>query len=63
MALDEGKTCIDCHQGIAHRLPENYLKTYEEVTAELDGKIVVPENSGRDVATAGSEIKGYLASN
>lgn len=63
LALDEGKTCIDCHQGIAHRLPENYLKTYEEVTAELDGEIVVPENSGRDVATAGSEIKGYLASN
>ena len=22
--LDEGKTCIDCHKGIAHKLPKDY---------------------------------------
>ncbi|TCP94873.1 periplasmic nitrate reductase subunit NapC [Cricetibacter osteomyelitidis] len=22
MAIDEGKTCIDCHKGIAHKLPD-----------------------------------------
>lgn len=30
-ALDEGKTCIDCHQGVAHKLPEGYLETYKQV--------------------------------
>jgi len=23
-AKDEGKTCIDCHKGIAHHLPKEY---------------------------------------
>lgn len=36
-ALDEGKTCIDCHQGIAHRLPEGYLEAYKNVAAEVTG--------------------------
>lgn len=35
-ALDQGKTCIDCHQGIAHRLPEGYLEAYGEVAARLN---------------------------
>ena len=34
-ALDDGMTCIDCHQGIAHDLPANYLEAYKEVVAEL----------------------------
>lgn len=34
-ALDDGKTCIDCHQGIAHKLPEGYLDAYKQVAAEL----------------------------
>ncbi|KUJ85690.1 hypothetical protein AVO45_01490 [Ruegeria marisrubri] len=37
-ALDEGKTCIDCHQGVAHELPEGYLEAYKEVAAEIEGK-------------------------
>ncbi len=37
-AMDEGKTCIDCHQGIAHRLPEGYLDAYKEVAAEIEGR-------------------------
>ncbi len=24
IAMEEGKTCIDCHKGIAHKLPEDY---------------------------------------
>lgn len=23
-AMEEGKTCIDCHKGVAHKLPEDY---------------------------------------
>ena len=30
-AIDQGKTCIDCHQGIAHRLPEGGRGAYEEM--------------------------------
>lgn len=29
-ALKEGKTCIDCHQGVAHRLPEGWEKGYQK---------------------------------
>lgn len=35
-ALDQGKTCIDCHQGIAHNLPANYLDLYREVSEKLE---------------------------
>ncbi|NDR58394.1 NapC/NirT family cytochrome c [Aliiruegeria sabulilitoris] len=35
-ALDEGKTCIDCHQGIAHGLPTGYLERYETVAEGLE---------------------------
>jgi nitrate/TMAO reductase-like tetraheme cytochrome c subunit len=24
-AKEEGKTCIDCHKGIAHHLPKEYV--------------------------------------
>jgi cytochrome c-type protein NapC len=24
-AQEEGKTCIDCHKGIAHHLPKEYV--------------------------------------
>jgi cytochrome c-type protein NapC len=34
-ALDEGKTCIDCHQGIAHDLPAGYLERYQQVVEKL----------------------------
>lgn len=35
-ALDQGKTCIDCHQGIAHKLPEGYLEAYKNVAAKFE---------------------------
>jgi cytochrome c-type protein NapC len=28
-AKDEGKTCIDCHKGIAHKLPKEYVDPKE----------------------------------
>lgn len=30
LARDEGKTCIDCHKGIAHKLPEAFLDQEHE---------------------------------
>ena len=35
-ALDEGKTCIDCHQGIAHSLPAGADEAYEKVSASFE---------------------------
>ncbi len=31
-AREQGKTCIDCHQGVAHKLPKDWEKTYERVS-------------------------------
>ncbi|HJP05826.1 MAG TPA: NapC/NirT family cytochrome c, partial [Arenicellales bacterium] len=30
VAAKEGKTCIDCHKGIAHELPEDFLDAEHE---------------------------------
>lgn len=30
-AATQGKTCIDCHQGVAHKLPKDWEKTYERI--------------------------------
>ncbi|MCB1482938.1 MAG: NapC/NirT family cytochrome c [Rhodobiaceae bacterium] len=58
-AIDEGRTCIDCHQGIAHDLPAGYLDRYREVVKELamDG---VP--SARTQTSSVTRIREYLAS-
>ena len=34
LAIDTGKTCIDCHQGIAHRLPQGGREAYEDMLRE-----------------------------
>ena len=34
---DEGQTCIDCHQGIAHSLPANYEELLGAEVANLGG--------------------------
>ncbi len=39
LAVDTGKTCIDCHQGIAHRLPEGGRETYEKMMKEQHGEV------------------------
>ncbi|WP_417244089.1 NapC/NirT family cytochrome c [Celeribacter sp.] len=60
-ALDDGMTCIDCHQGIAHNLPANYLDAYRDVVAKLEADGVI-EPQTKDVAAAKSEIEEYLGS-
>jgi cytochrome c-type protein NapC len=30
-AIDEGKTCIDCHKGVAHRLPQGAFNAEREL--------------------------------
>ncbi len=60
-ALDEGKTCIDCHQGIAHDLPANYLEHYENVVSELDAKGEITPAQGRAFAQSSEAIKSHLA--
>jgi len=52
-ALDEGKTCIDCHQGIAHNLPQGYLERYREVAAEVA--------SAEDASSSGVKAAGLVA--
>lgn len=61
-ALDDGLTCIDCHQGIAHNLPANYLETYKDVVAELEasGEIEPPKTN---VANAKVEVEQFLSNN
>lgn len=61
IALDEGKTCIDCHQGIAHSLPEGWQERYEEVVDKLAASGELPSMPGRERQAA--ELEGYLAVN
>lgn len=34
-SLEEGKTCIDCHRGIAHKLPPNAEQVYDDIAREI----------------------------
>lgn len=34
-AEERGETCIDCHQGIVHQLPEDWESHWQALTAEL----------------------------
>lgn len=34
-AVERGETCIDCHYGIVHQLPENAEEILENITAEV----------------------------
>ena len=36
--FDEGKTCIDCHRGIAHKLPEGANERYEEIAKAIEAR-------------------------
>jgi cytochrome c-type protein NapC len=57
-AIDKGMTCIDCHQGIAHDLPPDYLKQYERVVQELGGEAQEAAMSAPRVDLA--QIRTYL---
>ncbi len=37
-AIDEGQTCIDCHKGIAHELPEGALEAERELNERWERK-------------------------
>ncbi len=57
-AIDNNMTCIDCHQGIAHRLPEGYLAEYKRVVEEL-----AMEEAPKPLETASAEtdtVRSYL---
>ena len=56
-AIDEGMTCIDCHQGIAHDLPPNYLEEYQKVVEGLGGALL---EDRRAAALQPSDIVTYL---
>ncbi|QGX96985.1 4Fe-4S ferredoxin [Roseovarius faecimaris] len=59
-ALDEGMTCIDCHQGIAHKLPEGYQEEYNKILEAYDAE------RGKDLDAAslpGNDIQSYLDNN
>jgi cytochrome c-type protein NapC len=47
-AIDTGMTCIDCHQGIAHKLPSGYQEEYQRVLEALNtGLETIPPQSAR----------------
>lgn len=58
-AIDNGLTCIDCHQGIAHKLPPNYLEEYQKVAKALsDGT----DTFQHDTASIDEDaIRSYIA--
>ncbi len=37
-AIDQGRTCIDCHKGVAHTLPDAAYEAWEELQANLDAE-------------------------
>lgn len=55
-AIDGGKTCIDCHQGIAHDLPADYLDRYREVVTDLENRGVIPRASQPEVAAVSAFV-------
>jgi len=38
MMAERGQTCIDCHAGIVHKLPENHTDILDRINAELAGE-------------------------
>ncbi len=58
-AIDTGMTCIDCHQGIAHSLPEGHLEEYERITQSLadpDQLDALPRQAAVDT----DDVRQYL---
>lgn len=57
-AIDTGMTCIDCHQGIAHKLPAGYLEEYEKIVESLEPSASEPQ--GNTSHADANAIRGYL---
>ena len=51
-ALTAGQTCIDCHQGIAHRLPPNADEAYRQLADSMDGSKSLADYLGNIAAKA-----------
>ena len=55
-ALTGGKTCIDCHQGIAHRLPPKAADAYQNMLDHIDDvsltQKIIDVLQGADIARA-----------
>ncbi len=55
-ALTQGKTCIDCHQGIAHELPPNAKQSYAAMLDNIDNVGIIQKTidflQGADVEKA-----------
>ncbi|MCR9086254.1 MAG: NapC/NirT family cytochrome c [Rhodobacteraceae bacterium] len=61
-AIDTGMTCIDCHQGIAHNLPQGYQEEYQKVVDSL-GQTTAPElqkGAVLDPVGMGRAIQAYF---
>ncbi|WP_428641051.1 NapC/NirT family cytochrome c [Roseibium sp.] len=56
-AIDETMTCIDCHQGIAHKLAPGYQEEYKRIVDELQAEAAPSSTKTKDVA----EIRSYVA--
>ena len=56
-AIDEGMTCIDCHQGIAHDLAPGYLEEYRHVVQQLT--LQMPSDAVRPDTNL-AELQGYV---
>ncbi|MCB1341972.1 MAG: NapC/NirT family cytochrome c [Pseudooceanicola sp.] len=54
-AIDQGMTCIDCHQGIAHDLAPGYLEEYRHVVESLASASGIETGT-----TALAEVRAYL---
>lgn len=52
-AFDEGKTCIDCHKGIAHQLPQ----IDQHIGKQNEGAIEIPHGDKPAAAEAPAESK------
>ena len=39
-AIDQSKTCIDCHKGIAHELAESAFQAEKKLSAELSARYI-----------------------
>ncbi|MFB2532980.1 NapC/NirT family cytochrome c [Paracoccus sp. p4-l81] len=56
-AIDTKMTCIDCHQGIAHRLAPGYLEEYQRVVDDLVERGRIPAHQATDNTAA---VRSYL---
>ena len=55
-AIDEGKTCIDCHKGVAHELPKGAFEAEREISELYQRSRRLPAQAD----TGRADLLGYL---